>query len=369
MNKNRLPSRVQTHPGWSLIDALLSIAVVALLGVLIAGLGALARSNTRAIRTISAAAVANDQLAAIQRLDITTVSDQTSGAPLNMVYNAGAWSVVQDLTGVDSLTPCPPPSLSQHCGANVLELPGSASFANKESGRLQFPADTYGDTVLQASWKVVGDSPANWIFGLYFRMTDLRNGYRLRIGSSSVDFQAGGAIQNVIMEKLTNGTASTLYISSGVVNVPTNTWMAFRLTMAGNSFTVTKDGAAFISTVTDGTNPFLLGRAALVGWNGVHARVDDVTTIDPSGCSGSPGVCWNFEAEDILPTAWSRFSVNDLPDVTPTTFDNNIAVTIEPWPVGATDLKRITVVVSWQDGSQIESETAVGYLRKSGIGT
>lgn len=352
------------------MDAILGVMVVAFIAILVASLSFVTKSNSRAIRRLQASVIADEEISALKRLPIANISDQTNGLPLNILANAGTWSVVADSANVDAISaPCPPPTTGKHCGQNVLNVSGGASFAGKINGRLLFPADAYGDTTIQSSWYVVNDSPTDWIVGYYLRARDIQNGYRLRIGSATTDLAAAAGTQNIVFEKIVNGTPTALFTSSGVVNIPTNTWVSIRVVMSGNAFSIYKDGALLTGgSFTDGSSTYAVGRVALAAWNGAHARADDVTEIDSSSCNASPSKCWNFEAESVVPTAWTRFGHNDLPDSTATTFDDNLTVTLEPWPAGATDIKRATVTVSWRDALGSQSLTAVGYLRKENIG-
>jgi|GEM_PF-2208614 len=358
------------RPGWGLIDAILSIAVAAFIGLLVSSLSIIIITSGRAAYKVRAAAIADEQLSAIKRLDIDQLFDQTDGPPINILPNAGTWTITQNSSNLDPVaSPCPPPSTGKHCSSEVLSLAGGSGFSNTVNGRLALPAGAYENTTIQASWYVHADSPSGWVYGMYLRSRDVKNGYRLKIASTTTDLVAGGAVQNVLLEKLVNGTATSLFVSSGAITVSTGTWISWRVVLNGSTISIYKDGVLLTGgTITDATSPWLSGPVALVGWNGVHLDIDDVTEVDPATCGANPDQCWDFTGETELPAAWVRVSSNDLPDSTATIFDDNLLVTLEPWPVGATDMKRVTVTVQWRDSRGDQTYSVVGYARKGGIG-
>ena len=148
------------RPGFSLMDSVLSLSVIAIMVLLFAGLAGVRDTNRRVILRAQAAALADEEIGALRRLDVTTLSSQTNGAFKNILYNAGQWNIATDSGNLDTISsPCPPPTSGNHCGANVVELTGATGFSNTTSGRLLLPAGTYGNVVIQTSWKVMGDSP------------------------------------------------------------------------------------------------------------------------------------------------------------------------------------------------------------------
>lgn len=306
------------------------------------------QANRQSTLRAQAAALADEELNALRRLDVTTLTNQTNGSFKNVLYNAGDWSVVANAS-------------AGHSSPNVVEIPGS-TISGTISGRLLFPAGAYGDGTLEAKWRLATDSPANASFGYFFRATDSANGYRLRLARSSSDLDGStGGTQNVLFEKVVNGTSTK--IDSRLVTISVDTWYTLQVVLAGSNISIYLDGNQFGSgPFTDTT--FTSGPAALITWNGAHAYVDDVETVTTSTQN------WNFDAEITLPASWVRLGLNDIPDATPTIFDDNGLLTLSTFPVGSstTTLKQATIVIRWTDRTITQSYTVTGLLGRSGVG-
>lgn len=336
------------RPGSTLIDTVLGLFVIGFIVILVGSFVSARETNRRVLFRAQAAALADEQLNALRRLDVTTIANQTNGAFKNTLFNAGQWRVVANAT-------------AGHSSPNTLELPGS-SITNAVSGRLLFPAGLYANATLQAKWRLAADSPAAASIGYLFRSSDNANGYRLRVARTAIDLDSStGGTQNVYLEKLVAGIATR--IDSRAVTIAADTWYTLRVTMSGSDISLYLDGTQL------GSGPFVdsthtTGVAALLGWGGVHAYVDDVQTIT------STTENWDFDADTTLPAAWVRLGLNDLPDTTPTTFDDNGLLTIATWPVGSntTSLKQATITIQWLAGSGLASYTTSGLLGRSGVG-
>jgi hypothetical protein len=60
--------------------------------------------------------------------------------------------------------------------------------------------------------------------------------------------------------------------------------------------------------------------------------------------------------------------VNDLPDGTPTVFDDNAYVAIEPYPDGSSiSLKKATVTISWLRRGAVQSYSASTLIGRDGL--
>lgn len=330
------------------MEAVVAIFLVLILSALITSLITLRGVNQLTARRAQAAALADEQVNAVRRLDVTALPTQTSGPLRTVLFNAGGWRVVTDAT-----------QPAGHSVPNVVELPGNGTTA--EAGRLLLPAGTYAAVTVSAKWLAVAGSPAGWSVGAWVHARDARNGYRVRVAAAGVDLDSSTAgVQNVLLEEVTDGTAARL--ASGVAtSVTLGTWFTLGVDIDGsNAMTVTVNGTTAASA-TD--TSWLTGPVALLGWAGVHAEVDDVVITTTSTDT------WNFDAESVLPTAWTRLGVNDLPDTTATTFDDNATLTIEPYPdATTTTLKRVTVTVSWLANGATRTYTTTTFIGRSGLG-
>lgn len=345
-----------------MVESIITIFVVAIAITIFGTLLNVRNINRGTAYRSKAAALADEELNALRRLDFSQLTDQTNctvaqDCPFkNMLYNAGTWGVIADDTDT-----------ANHSGPNVLELAGASGFSNSQSGQFLFPAGVYGDVTLTAKWKVMPDSVSDsnpntgWLVGFLLRSRDSKNGYRLRVGENSgsvhTDFDAlSVGYQNIYLEKLENGTATK--VAEGTATVSKGTWFALSLAATGPNFSITIDANPAM-TGTDST--WTTGPAALIGWNGVHAEVDDIQTV--TGTTSS----WNF-TDSTMPVPWIRLSLNDLPDSTPTTFDDNGTAFIEPYPVGSTTMKRVTVTVSWVQNGSPQSYSTTSFIGMSGLG-
>lgn len=351
--------------GATLVESILSLFVVSTMVALLVGLVSTRDINRRAAHRSQAAAMADEQINSLRRLDFTLLIDQTNcGTPAdcpfkNVLYNAGTWKVLADGTA-----PSQP---------NALDLATASGFTNTQSGQLLWPAGTYGDATKSAKWKVAADSVSNsdpnlgWAVGYVLRSRDAANGYRLRFAENDVsggvttDLDTGVAgVQNVYLEKIANGTATSL--GSANVTLAKGVWYSLEVGVSGAStvlFTIKVD-STIVLTASDTTNTYTSGPAALIGWNGAHALVDDLNDGTTT---------WNVDASTELPLAWTRLGLNDLPDATSTIFNDNGTAQVEPYPQPtSTDLKKVTITVTWLSKGTNQTYTTTSLIGKAGVG-
>lgn len=338
--------------GFNLIDIVMSFFVIGLLILVFANLLTVRSINRRQVFRTQAAAIANEELSALKRFDIGNLPNQTNGAFLGTVYNAGTWTVVNDTS-------------SGHGGTSALDLGGAIGFSNKVSGRLQFPAGAYGDVTLETAMNFSSDTAAGTAAGIFFRASDANNGYRLLVAPTGTDLDGGTADQhNWILEKVVNGAVVTPRIYAVSANgITANSWHTIKVVASSTSLKTYLDGNGVDSGVLTDAD-FTDGAAALIGWNGVHARFDDVTTT-----VGVLSSAWGFEGSTSLPTAWVRLGLNDLPDATRTVFDDNGKLTLIAYPnTNSTTLKQATITITWSTSAVTDSYTVTALVGSSRIG-
>ncbi len=347
MTPKRFQFLRRAHSGSTLLDMVLSMFVLSFMILLVGTLISSRETNRRTLFRAQAAALADEQLNALRRLDVAGLTNETNVPFKSILYNAGSWSVVANGT-------------AGHTAPNVLTLAGS-SITGAVSGRLLWPAGVYVDGTLEAKWRLISDSPAAAAFGYLFRSADSANGYRLRFARTATDLDGStNGTQNVILEKLVNNTATK--IDSRAATIAVDVWYTLKVIMSGSNISLYLDGTQL------GSGPFVdatytSGSAALLGWGGAHAYIDDVQTITTSALT------WNFDADTNLPAAWVRLGLNDLPDNT-TLFDDNGLLTLATYPPGSstTSLKLATVVVKWLASGSLQSYTATGLIGRGGVG-
>lgn len=317
-----------------------------------AGLANVRAINRRTVLKTQAAAVANEELSALKRFDVTALPNQTNGPFLGTVYNAGAWSVIGDAS-------------AGHSAPNVLQLAKTTGFSNAVSGRMQFPAGAYSDATLQTKLYIHNDTAAGTAAGIFFRASDAKNGYRFLVAPTGTDLDAGvSGQQNWILEKVVNDSpVLPRILSVEVTGITTNAWYTIKVVAASTSIKTYLDGNGQDSgTLTNAD--FTDGPAALVGWNGVHASFDDTVTI-----VGAETSTWDFDADTALPAAWVRLGLNDLADGTKTTFDDNGKLTLTPYPTAdSTTLKQATLTITWSQGSSLGQYSTTALIGSSRIG-
>lgn len=371
-DQRTLPDRPDPR-GFTLIESLLALGVVLFLAVFLSAFATIRIANRGNAYRTQAAMLVEEEINALRKKGVAALPNQTSCSPTtncplwNVLYNAGSWRAATDTTDA-----------ANHSVPNVLALKPAAGFSGIPSGIMQFPEGTYGDVTLTAKMKAASDSVSNsnpstgWSFGYIIRASDMNNQYRLRIGENdgaiAQDFDGGSVgIQNIYLEKISGGLATK--ISSATRTIAKGTWYTVAFAVSGSStvtFSLSIDGTAVgLPGASDSTSAFASGAAAFVGWNGVHAEFDDVQTVAATTRT------WNFDvpATPALPVAWMRLGMNDLPDSTPTVFNDNAYVMIEPYPdAGSTTLKRVTVTVTWRQGGASKSYSSTTLLGDSGFG-
>lgn len=330
-----------------MIETVLALFVLSIVILLFASFINARDINRRVLYRSQAAALVDQEINALRRIGFPNLVDQVNGSFLNTLYNGGTWTIsAPGVTG------------------NRLELAGNSAMAGTVSGRLLFPAGAYGAGTLEAAFKAATGSPSGWAFGFFFHATDTRNGYRLRLADSGTDLDLNTAgTQNLYLQKIVAG-AETGIFSKSVALITTDSWYTLKIVLDDTNPTMKiyiNNNQQDANTITDTT--FTSGAAALIGWNGVHLFVDDVQTVN----AGTE--TWNFDSDALLPAAWIRLGLNDLPDNTPNTFDDNGVLTIAPYPnANVQNLKQATVVVRWRTTSGITQYTSTILIGKSEVG-
>lgn len=344
--------RLAQHSAFSLVDTVLSLAVISILILVFANLLNVRAINRRTLVRTQAAAIANEELSALKRFDIGSLPNQINGAFIGTLYNAGGWSIVADATG-------------GHSAPNALNLAAATGFSNSASGRLLFPAGSYGDATMQAAVNFPSDTAAGTAAGIFFRASDANNGYRFLVAPSGTDLDTTAAgQQNWVLEKVVNGsTVTPRILSISVAGINTSSWNTIKVVALSTSLKTYLNGNGQDSGLLTDAD-FTDGPAALVGWKGVHARFDDASTT-----VGAITEAWDFDTATTWPIAWTRLGLNDLPDGTPTIFDDNGKLTLAAYPnVDSTTLKQATITINWSGGAQNLSYTTTALLGSSKIG-
>lgn len=253
-----------------------------------------------------ATALAKEELEMVASQPFANLSNRTNASFAWVPYNYGTWRVITHGTAVSA--------------PQVYELVGGAALTNSISGLALVPLSQATTITFQSSIQAASDSPAGWKTGIAFGMKDHDNYYRLRFSSS-----------DLLLEKVTSGTASTLY--SLVQSFTTNTWYTLKVVTTSTTIEVWLDGLlknTYTGTI-DG------GEMGLLGLSQVHALFDDVSITTGSTTA------WNFDSDPVgaAPSSWSRFGLYDF-------YGANGTLTIADYN-SATDNKQITVTITWPE--------------------
>ena len=342
------------RPGFTFLETTLTLFVVSIIILIFGSLISAREINRRTSFRVQAAALADEQLNALRRLTFSSLATQTNAAFRNILYNGGVWSVVADVS-------------AGHSAPNALALAKNTNMTNTVSGRLLWPEGVYSTATLEAKWKAANDSPANWGLGYLFHAADAANGYRLRLGATGTDFDTStGGNQNVMLEKIVSGTVTKVFSAVSTMAISPDTWYTLQVVLDPAGAATVKiyinGNQQDTSNINDTT--FTSGPAALLGWAGVHAFVDDAQSIVNSVTS-----TWNFDSTTDLPAAWVRLSVNALPDGTPNTFDDNGLLTISAYPnVSSTTLKEAVITIQWQQSEQTRNYSTRSLIGQAALG-
>lgn len=310
---------MHSQRGFSLIDILISIALVgAMFAVFGAALSGSALRTGARLET-RATALAEGALAAALSLAPSELTDRADAPLIGLTEKRGAWAV-RSAAGAPS-------------APNAITVTTSSAAVTGVTAALRIPDRPLTNGTVSATVSVPALTPSGWRAGLLLRGRDLENGYRYSVGASDLRF-----------ERVTNGTATALYtLANGLAP---GAWTTLAVTMTGTSFTLVRDGVT-LTTVNDATRRD--GDLALVAQGNAAPFFDDVSV------TGDYALAENFDAAPVdgAPALWRAVGVADLPSGATT-------VTVDHPTVGGS-LARVLIEVSWQSTRATETVTVTGY--------
>lgn len=315
--------------GFTLAEVLITVGLVAILLAVYSAVLASTVFLRRSQYNIQAADFIQEEIDTLRSLPTAELLNRASGAFLGIPFQRGAWTV--QTVGDDSQN-------------RRLVLPAAKTAVGDETGLVVLPGNYRTDFTFTAKFKADNASPGGWDAALTFRYRDAENFYRLRVN------QSGWALDRRKQGALT-------LVDSGTTAFANNTWYQLRVVASGNSFslywgTQNQSPLTLLKTVTD-TTPLLSGDLALMAVDGALLSFDDVSVTE-----NAVTTIWNFEADadNVLPVAWQRLSCLDMPS-------GACTLTIEDY-LSETSMKKITVVVTWNDGGNAKSATGMTVIKK-----
>jgi type II secretory pathway pseudopilin PulG len=294
--------------GLTLIEIVVGVSLVSVL-IVVFGVSLMAAVYAQRVKLRNMASMlADQQLAAIQAVDTSSLGVQTDGALVGVLFTQGDFGAVTDATAPSSDT-----------AFNA----GTSTATSGLTALMPLPKNAYGDFTLQADIKANVGTPSDWQAGFLFRARDLRNHYRAYLTATSL-----------VLQRVSGGTVTTLY--SDARSIAQGSWQELRVVATGSSIGVYLNGT-LVTTQVDAT--FSVGQAALAVWEGASVNFDDVTI---------GGDAWSFEdvADGEIHDDWLRFGLGDLPNGTSTLTISN--------PYSDASYKRYSVKVRWTDRSGTE---------------
>ncbi len=309
--------RSRNKVGATLIELVVAIFFILSLAVVLTVSFRSAALN-RSVQSLGQAQfLAQGEMETIKKAPFSSLTNRTNAHFLGVAYNLGSSQVVAD--GND----------------RVYSLTPASSSINNISGLAFIPGSTYQDFTFETKIKVLSDSPSGWQAGFVFRYSDYNNHYRFIFNATSIK-----------LEKLVGGTTTNLYTQNQTFNL--NNWYQLKVVTSGTSLSLYLNNN-LLSTISD--SDFSQGAIGLAILNSARGYFDDVEVTTASTTT------WNFDDDPPGETAtgWERFGINDLPG-------GQDQLTIEDYG-GYTDLKKITVRVSWlqnQKTRTVQLVTLVG---------
>lgn len=315
----RTRQRTTDRYGFTLMESLIAIALIAmLLAVYLTVLGSIFFMR-RLQFNIQAANFIQEEIEVLRSLDFTELTNRTDGNFLGLPFTRGDWSVeVVDASGQ----------------GNTMALPAAETALVGETGMIVVPGNYRTDFTYSAKIRVDNTSPSGWDAGIGFRYRDAENHYRFRITS-------GG----VALDKVDDGTVTSLWSQS--TSLGTDTWYTLEVIANDSEFILKRDG---IILTTHNDTTYTTGDLTLMTMDGALVAFDDVTITESSTTT------YDFSAYTTgeLPSDWERLSVVDLPLGTG-------MLTIADH-LGNTEIKEVTIIVSWMDGIFTKSMTGVSLI-------
>ena len=314
--------RLNNH-GAGIIESVVAIGLLALFITVFGASYTIVITNTLLKNKNLAYNVAIEEIEALRNTPYTQLTNRSDSAFIEVAYNKGHWLVA---------SPGGAPS-----SPNILEVASPTGNPSGVTGLSIVPGFDYSDFTLETDVNVRSDSPAGWQSGIYFRYHDSSNYYRTYFTAT-----------DLYIDKNVDGTETSLNSKSKTFSE--NTWYTIKIITSTNNIDVYINDVLELST-TDNDSSFSKGRIGLVSFDSAHQYFDDVSVTE--GDTNS----WNFDSDTIgqIPSGWERFSINDLP--------NGVGLlTIQDDQMGYTDIKNVTVKVSWQERGNtyyVELETLI----------
>lgn len=325
--------------GFEIIEAIIALGIVStLLVVLIAARNSTQLQVNTYNRTLARQLIV-EEYEALRNSSYATLTGYTETSGLDFIevpYNTGSWAISSPGVACAACTG----------GGGKAYTATTASGINDPSIQV-IPNGKLSDGTYETYFRVQNSSPPGWKVGLYIRYHDTKDYYLVQVSASTLQM-----LRNI------RGTTTALAPATTSISLNKNVWYKLSVTATGSSFSVTINGTTASYTDTTFSNGyFLLGVMA-----GATADFDDV--VFTNAASGLSPLLWTFNAANNTigepAYQWRRIGPASLPSGT-------TALSISNYVNGGTtytDLKTLTLTVSWLERNTTRSVTNTLYINQ-----
>lgn len=314
--------------GFELVESLVTLGIISILLFVVLSTRSLVELQRNVVNQALARQLMVEESEALRNAQFTDLENRTSTQFIEVAYPNGNWAIQNPV--------------------NPRSTPNTYTVINVVGGsnpsRQVVPAGNLGDGIFDMAFRIHTGTPGTWKTGFYFRYHDELNHYLLRTSATTLE-----------LVRVVEGTSTTLWSSAQSFAV--NTWYRLSVNVTGTTLTVSLDGIVQTSpAITDTT--FNRGYFVLAAFD--DARVD----FDDIAFTGSGNLSWNFDSASerigAIARGWERVGPLSLPS-------GSTSITITDAQSGFTDLKQISLSVSWQERGSSRSLSNTFYINQQSV--
>lgn len=332
----------QQRAGFELLELVVTLGLITILFIVFLSVQKAVAVQVNAYYRVIARQLLVEEAEALRNGSYAYLTNRTDQPFMDVAYNAGSWKV--ETPSNPCLTPAP-------CsGGNALRVTGVTGASNPS--RAVVPAGWLGDGTYDLHFRAQSASSSGWAAGMYLRYRDSQNHYLLQATADTL-----------ALKRVSRGVVFPLWSVSQTFTP--DTWYQLTVVADGLGFDISLNGTQFVSfadAISISDPPLNWGQFVLHAANGAVAEFDDVSFTNTATIPTT--LTWNFagSADVIGGTAygWRRIGPADLPN-------GATSITIADAVAGYTDLKRITLAVTWDEPSGAKSMTNTFYINKNSI--
>lgn len=306
----------QYKSGFTLLEVIVALGGLSVLFLVVLAMFNVVKMQRNTEARALAQQILQEEAEALRSASFADLGVRTATPFIEVAYNSGPWRTDNPV--------------GAHTVPNTLQVDATGG-----ASAIVVPTGSVTDGTYETYFRVRTGSPAGWKFGMYLHYHDDQNNYLLQGSATGFTFY-----------KTVEGTQSALPWTAAVGITP-GTWYKLAILAAGPSYTVKlNDIVLNASAMVDDT--FASGHWLLAASDGASIDFDTVRF------DNTLALAWNFdtatETVGHYPLGWNRPSPDDLADGT-------TSVTIEEPEAGFSDLKRVTLAVTWTERGAMRTLT------------